>query len=117
MKKELQKRIFSSIILIPITFLFILKGSIYLIFFLSLIFSITSYEWSKMCKKKYLLNFLGLIFLIFSFYSAYYIRENIGFLFFLFLILICIFTDIGGYIFSKILRSKLTSESNKTIQE
>ena len=116
MKKELQKRIFSSIILIPITFLFILKGSIYLIFFLSLIFSITSYEWSKMCKKKYLLNFLGLIFLIFSFYSAYYIRENIGFLFFLFLILICIFTDIGGYMFGKIFKGpKLTKISpNKT---
>ncbi len=116
MKKELQKRIFSSIILIPITFLFILKGSIYLIFFLSLIFFITSYEWSKMCKKKYLLNFLGLIFLIFSFYSAYYIRENIGFLFFLFLILICIFTDIGGYMFGKIFKGpKLTKISpNKT---
>jgi len=76
----------------------------------------TSYEWIKMCKKKYLMNFFGNIFLIFSFFSAFYIRENIGLLFFLFVILICIFTDIGGYIFGKVFKGpKLTKISpNKT---
>ena len=32
MKKELQKRIFSSLILIPIALFFIIKGSFFLIF-------------------------------------------------------------------------------------
>ncbi len=116
MEKELQKRIFSSIILIPIAIFFIFQGSIYFIFFLSLLFVATSYEWIKMCKKKYLMNFFGNIFLIFSFFSAFYIRENIGLLFFLFIILICIFTDIGGYIFGKVFKGpKLTKISpNKT---
>ncbi len=116
MKKELQKRILSSVILIPISIIFILQGSTYFIFFLSILFFVSSYEWIRMCKKKYLANFLGNVFLIVSFVSAYYIRENIGFLFFLFLILICVFTDIGGYIFGKIFKGpKLTKISpNKT---
>ena len=116
MEKELQKRIFSSIILIPIAVFFIIQGSTYFIFFLSLLFVATSYEWIKMCKKKYLMNFFGNIFLIFSFFSAFYIRENIGLLFFLFIILICIFTDIGGYVFGKVFKGpKLTKISpNKT---
>ena len=116
MVNELQKRIFSSIILIPITVFFIFQGSIYFIFFLSLLFVATSYEWIMMCKEKYLMNFFGNIFLIFSFFSAFYIRENIGLLFFLFIILICIFTDIGGYVFGKVFKGpKLTKISpNKT---
>mgnify|MGYP001287307412 FL=1 len=116
MVNELQKRIFSSIILIPIAVFFTFQGSIYFIFFLSLLFMATSYEWIMMCKKKYLMNFFGNIFLIFSFFSAFYIRENIGLLFFLFIILICIFTDIGGYVFGKVLKGpKLTKISpNKT---
>ena len=116
MVNELQKRIFSSIILIPIAVFFTFQGSIYFIFFLSLLFMATSYEWIMMCKKKYLMNFFGNIFLIFSFFSAFYIRENIGLLFFLFIILICIFTDIGGYVFGKVFKGpKLTKISpNKT---
>jgi len=116
MRNELQKRILSSIILIPVAVFFIFQGSIYFIFFLSLLFIATSYEWIKMCKTKYIMNFFGIIFLIFSFFSAFYIRENIGLLFFLFIILICIFTDIGGYVFGKVFKGpKLTKISpNKT---
>jgi len=114
--KELQKRILSSIILIPIAIFFIIQGSIFFIFFLSVLFLATSYEWAKMCKSKYLIIFFGIMFLTISFYLAYYIRENIGLIFFLFIILICIFTDIGGYVFGKIFKGpKLTKISpNKT---
>ena len=116
MKNELQKRIFSSIIIIPIAVFFIFQGSTYFIFFLSLLFVAASYEWIRMCKTKYITNFFGIIFLIFSFFSAFYIRENFGLLFFLFIILICIFTDIGGYVFGKFFKGpKLTKISpNKT---
>ena len=112
MDKELKNRIISSIFLIPLSFFFIVQGSLFLIFFLSLVFLATSYEWLKMNKKKNLINFLGIIFLVFSFYSAFFIRENAGLYFFLFIILICIFTDIGGYVFGNIFKGpKLTKIS------
>jgi len=114
--KELQKRILSSIIFLPIAVFFIFQGSIFFIFFLSLLLLATGYEWTKMCKKNYYLVIFGIIFLIFSFFLAYYIREKIGLLFFFFIIVICIFTDMGGYVFGKIFKGpKLTSISpNKT---
>ena len=114
--KELKKRILSSSILIPISFFFIFQGSITFIFFLSIIFLAMSFEWFKMTKKKELIRILGLFFLFFSFYSAIYLRQYIGLNFFLFLIIVCIFTDIGGYLFGKILKGpKLTKISpNKT---
>ena len=113
-KKELQKRILSSIILIPISFFFIFQGSLSFIFFLSLIFFITSFEWFRMTKKKDLIRIFGLFFLFFSFYSTFYLRQYIGLDFFLFLIIICIFTDTGGYIFGKIFKGpRLTRVSPK----
>tara|TARA_B100000963_G_C22443041_1_gene587516 strand:+ start:105 stop:599 length:495 start_codon:yes stop_codon:yes gene_type:complete len=67
-----------------------------------------------MSKKNNLLKFLGIIFLIFSFYTAFELRENENYEDFLFIITICIFTDLGGYIFGKILKGpKLTKISPK----
>ena len=69
-----------------------------------------------MCKKENSMKLLGIIFLIFSFYSAYLTREILGLYFFLFVILICISSDIGGYVFGNIFKGpKLTKISpNKT---
>ena len=116
MKKELEKRILSSLILIPISIFFIIKGSFLFLFFLGLLFIITTLEWIKMSEKKIILKCLGIFFLIFSFFSAYYIRENKGLYFFIFIILICIFTDVGGYVFGKFFKGpKLIKISpNKT---
>ena len=112
--KELKKRILSSTILIPVSFFFIFEGSITFIFFLSIIFLAMGFEWFKMTKKKELIRILGLFFLFFSFYSAIYLRQYIGLNFFLFLIIVCIFTDIGGYLFGKIFKGpKLTKISPK----
>ena len=61
MKKEFKKRILSSIILIPIALFFIIKGSLFLLFFLGIFFYATSYEWFKMNKDGALLmNFLSI---------------------------------------------------------
>ena len=116
MIKEFEKRLLSSIILIPVAVFFIIQGSVFFIFFLGILFLATSYEWLRMSKKNIFLGFLGIIFLLFSFYAAFEIRENNNFKFFLFLITVCIFTDIGGYIFGKIFKGpKLTIISpNKT---
>ena len=112
--KELQKRILSSLILIPLSFFFIIQGHILFIFFLSIIFLVSSYEWIIMSKKSLLLKFLGIIFLFFSLYTAFYFRENENYKNFLFIITICIFTDIGGYSFGKMFKGpKLTKISPK----
>ena len=114
MIKELEKRLITSLILIPISIFFIIKGSIFFIFFLSILFLAASYEWILMTKKNDLFRFLGIIFLFFSFYSTYEFRENENYKDFLFIITICIFTDIGGYIFGKIFKGpKLTKISPK----
>ena len=117
MNYELLKRIISSIILIPIVLFFIIKGSILFNFFILICFLIASYEWHKISIKKSYYIF-GFIFLICSFYSIYYLRNNYGedYIYFLVITLICVSTDIGGYIFGKIFKGpKLTIISpNKT---
>ncbi len=114
MIKEFERRLLSSLILIPTAIFFIIQGSLFFTFFLSILFLATSYEWFKMTKKNDLLKFLGIIFLLFSFYATFEIREENGFKFFLFIVTVCIFTDIGGYIFGKIFKGpKLTKISPK----
>ena len=114
-KNELTKRILSSLILIPIVFFVVSEGSFLFNFFILICFLITSYEWHMMSRKK-LYNFLGFLFLFCSFYSAYKIRINMidGYEYFLIILLICISTDIGGYIFGKFFKGpKLTKISPK----
>ena len=114
MKQELFKRILTSLLLIPVVFFFILKGSFFFVFFLSVLFLISSIEWIKM-NKKIELKFFGILFLFLSFYSSYFLFEN-SLINFLFILIICISTDVGGYIFGNLLKGpKLTKISpNKT---
>ena len=117
MKNEFFKRILSSIILLPIVIFFIIKGS-FLFNSLILICSIISlYEWQLMSKGKNY-NIFGLIYIIASFYIIYLLRNHgdAQYLFFLLILIICISTDIGGYVFGKIFKGpKLTKISpNKT---
>ena len=120
MKKELRNRIFSSIIIAPLTIYLIYKGSFIFIFFILLCFFISLYEWSIMSKKKRYF-FPGIIFLTFSFINVYLLRYNfsneISLYLFFFVVITCIFTDIGGYLFGKVFKGpKLTKISpNKTI--
>ena len=116
MSHELIKRIISSIILLPITFFLIIEGSFLFIIFIIICFFISVYEWNNISKKnKY--NKIGYIFIFFSFLSIYNLRINIvdDFIFLL-IVVVCISTDIGGYIFGKVFKGpKLTIYSpNKT---
>ena len=117
MKNEFFKRILSSIILLPIVIFFIIKGS-FLFNSLILICSIiTLYEWQLMSKGKNY-NIFGFIYIITSFYVIYLLRNHSDdqYLFFLLILIICISTDIGGYLFGKVFKGpKLTKISpNKT---
>ena len=47
MKKEFEKRLYSSLIIIPISLFFLFQGSVFFIFFLSTLFLVTSYELSR----------------------------------------------------------------------
>ena len=115
MNKELFTRFLSTLILIPTVFFFIIKSSIYFIFFILVILLITLYEWHRLSFKK-IYYFPGLIFIFLSFYSFYLIRIESDYIFFWLILLTCIATDIGGFIFGKILKGpKLTKISpNKT---
>ena len=120
MNQELIKRILSSIVLIPVALFFVIKGSFLFIFFISTCFCIILYEWHMMRKKKSY-YFLGFLFLIFSFVTIYELRFAnyiIGndYMWILIILIVCVSTDVGGYIFGKIFKGpKLTKLSpNKT---
>ena len=113
--KELIKRILSSLILIPVVLFFVVEGSFLFNFFILICFLITSYEWYRMNRKN-IYYLLGLLFLFISFYSAYEIRTSMAgsYEYFMIILLICVSTDIGGYIFGKIFKGpKLTKISPK----
>ena len=116
MSSVLNKRIFSSIILISLIATILNLNNIFFLIFLIIVFSICSYEWLKLVNENYF-KICGLLFLIFSFYAAYKIKVlNENNIFFYFTILVTIGSDLGGYIFGKIFKGpKLTHISpNKT---
>ena len=117
MSNEIFKRILSSIALILLSFYCIINGSYFFNFMLAIIFLLSSLEWNKMSQKKsyYLLGFLYLIFSLFCVYQLRFSFTNDASLF-IFITLLCILTDIGGFIFGKIFKGpRLTKYSpNKT---
>ena len=116
MINEFNKRFLTSIIVIPLALFFIIKGFYLFIFFLSTILLISIYEWNRLSKNLYFVKILGIFFIILSIYSAYLLREEKGYLLFLFIISISILTDLGGYFFGKLFKGpKFTKISpNKT---
>ena len=116
-KEEIIKRILSSIILLPIVLFFIIKGSFLFNFFIFICFLITTYEWLKLSKNN-LLKLFGTIFIVISFYTIFNIRNEFDRDYFhlLLVVIICVSTDIGGYVFGNIFKGpKLTRISpNKT---
>ena len=113
MNREFIKRILSSIVLLPLAFYCLLTGSFLSIILIIVCFIFSCYEWNKISKNKSI-KILGFIFLSFSFYTFYDLSIKLNLL--IFVISICIATDIGGYIFGKIIKGpKLTRISpNKT---
>ena len=109
---NLQKRILTSLIILPLSIFFVIKGGYFLVFFLFLILLTAMYELFSVFKKKKSIIFLSLI-LILSLLSIYYLREQSEYLLY-FAIAVTISSDIGGYIFGNIFKwKKLTKISPK----
>ena len=114
-KEEIIKRFLSSIILLPTVLFFIIKGSFLFNFFIFICFLITTYEWLKLSKNN-LFKVFGTIFIIISFYTIFKIRNEFDRDYFhlLLVVIICVSTDIGGYVFGNIFKGpKLTKISPK----
>ena len=124
MRKELQKRIFTSLILtfVLLFCLFLNKFSWLILLIIASIISFIEFNnllkkiWKKNKLSKYLINLIFFIYLLFFIYSAFQTYQNLltGLIF---VLMICIFSDIGGYTVGKIIGGKkLTKISpNKTI--
>ena len=117
MSTELIRRTISSIILIFLLIFVIAQGGIIFNLFILIVLFISIYEWKKISFKK-IFFYYGIFFLVFAFYSIYKIRNDFDgeYIYLLFVLIICISTDIGGFIFGRVLKGpKLTRISpNKT---
>ena len=124
MKSELSKRILTSLFLITIVIgcLFISKLT-----WLLLLITISIISWfeiinlfKKIIKKKIAIfnsNLISILYLTFFIFSAYSLLNNYNYSLVLFILFICVFSDIGGYVIGKSIGGKkLTKISpNKTV--
>ena len=124
MSSELTKRILTSIVLVAIVLNCLFISNYAWLVLLIIVSLISWFEFFNLTIKIYKNFFLKLIFSLLNFsllflfaYSAYKIRDEAGELIILFILLVCIFSDIGGYIVGKnVGGKKLTKISpNKTI--
>ena len=124
MKKELKKRIITSIILIAIVLNCLFINNFSWLLLLSIVSFICWFEFinlsKRIWKKKSIIIFpiiLSFFFLYLFIFTAYKIRIEEGAVAILFVLGICIFSDIGGYIIGKSIGGKkLTKISpNKTV--
>jgi len=112
MPSELIKRILTSIAIFPLSIFFVFQGGYLLLSFLLAIFFIANYELFSVFKKISNILFLDLV-LILALFSIYYLAENSLWLL-LWVIILVICSDIGGYVFGKIFKwKKLTKISPK----
>ena len=130
MSAELEKRIITSIILFLIAIFCILIHKFVFVLILIVTLFVCFNEWRninyKYFKKKqhnnwkyFFVQFVGLVYLFIFLSTSIALRGNNSesITFFIIILCICIFSDIGGYVFGKVIGGKkLTKISpNKTI--
>lgn len=116
---ELQQRVFTSIILLPIVFFLIYWNKLLFILFLIVITMISIREWFLINKKKFSINVLiGYFVIVLSFFLSFVIRGNAfdSICIFIWIISVCFMSDIGGYFVGKFYgKKRITKISpNKT---
>ena len=100
---EFLKRLLSSIILIPLILYVLVSSSFLFNIFILICFLIANYEWYILSKDK-IYSFFGFIFIIISFYTFFKLKNDFDLGLIILILLICISTDIGGYLFGKIFK-------------
>ena len=75
MNMELQKRLLSSLIMVPTVLFFIIKGPIFFTVFLFIVFIATIKEWLDMCKKKKIDEIFRSYFFEYIILSSLYIKN------------------------------------------
>ena len=108
---NLQKRILTSLVALPLAIFFVVKGGYFLSFFLLFIFFAGLHEIFTVFKRVKTKLFLLLV-LILSIFSIYYLaNDSASSLFLLYFVIgISISSDVGGYVFGKIFKWKKLSK-------
>ena len=115
---NLYKRIITSIILLPICILFIFAGGNYIVSFLYAVLILANFEAFSTFRRKLSIIFLDVV-LVIALLSVLHLRNDTAssFILLIWVIILTISSDIGGYIFGKIFKwKKFTKVSpNKTL--
>ena len=115
---NLNKRILTSLIVLPLSMFFILKGGNYIVSFLYAILILANFEAFSVFKRKTSIIFLDSV-LVVSLLSILHLRNDTAssLILLLWVIMLTISSDIGGYLFGKIFKwKKFTLISpNKTL--
>ena len=115
---NIKKRILSSIIILPVSLFFILKGGNYIVSFLYAILILGNFEVFSAFKRKLTIILVDLI-LVISLLAVLFLRNDTAASFFLLLwvIILTILSDVGGYVFGKFFKGKKISKisPNKTL--
>ena len=117
---RLKKRVISASIIIPLVIAAILAGGISFKILVVANALIVTYEWfclSARAQRKYFFFALGLVYTFLAFWSCYLIRMNHGVRYALLFVIMIWASDIGGYVFGKIIggpKLARTISPNKT---
>tara|TARA_B100000029_G_C17554088_1_gene951122 strand:+ start:1248 stop:1904 length:657 start_codon:yes stop_codon:yes gene_type:complete len=115
---NLQKRILTAIVVFPLSIFFIIMGGNYTLSFLYAVLILGNFEVFSVFKRKISIIVLDII-LVTSLLCIYHLRIDTvsSYVLLLWVIILTISSDIGGYIFGKIFKwKKLTKISpNKTL--
>tara|TARA_B100000886_G_C20381750_1_gene474224 strand:- start:546 stop:1202 length:657 start_codon:yes stop_codon:yes gene_type:complete len=123
MKSELLKRTISSFFLISLIFLSALINDYIFLSILFIVIIFSWIEWIRIIEKinfKKIYRIINIVFFLIYLFMAFIICFNVFLIdkyFFLTILMICIFSDVGGYVFGKTFGGKkLTKISpNKTV--
>ena len=127
MTKELKKRTITSILLFIFAILCILINEIFFLFITFIILYLCLAEWRKLNwkylqKEKWKYNLITSIGVIYAFFVLFSVSNLRGdsfddAVFFIFILSVCAGSDIGGYIFGKVIGGKklIKISPNKTI--
>ena len=104
---NLNKRILTSFIIFPLSMFFIIKGGNYIVSFLYAILILANFEAFSVFKRKTSIIFLDSV-LVVSLLSILHLRNDTAssLILLLWVIMLTISSDIGGYLFGKIFKWK-----------